>query len=137
MKRKSNDFLSCMDGRLNKIVHLRSRFGQEVIIGIRDVTNRMDNSRIVPEDVERQCDPPAFFINGCNADFKWKRERSYLRIVALVDAPSKTSNQKWSSLQSSRTYIVTAHETLALANVPTASNRLENSSQSHSVLVRT
>ena len=96
--------------------------------------------RIVPEDVEREVrgtTPLRFLSVDVTLIFKWKRERSYLEIVALVDAPSKTSNQRWSSLQSSRTYIVTAHETLALANVPTASNRLENSSQSHSVLVRT
>lgn len=60
MKLKSNDFLSCMDGRLNKMVHRRSLLGQEVISGIRNVINRMDNLRIVPQAVERQCDPPAF-----------------------------------------------------------------------------
>ena len=68
MKLKSNDFLYCMGRCLNDV---RSQLGQEVIRGMRDIINRTDNLRIVPEDVEREVRPSLRFLsNGHNADFK-------------------------------------------------------------------
>jgi hypothetical protein len=77
MKLKSNDFLPCMCGCVNNVFHPRSRLGQEVIRGIRDIINNTDNLRIVPEDVEREVRPSLPFLSmDVTLIFKQKREKT-------------------------------------------------------------